>query len=106
MEVIISLAIITLLFGLYALFLKNDYYKQFFFLLSLLMVIVTIMSPSFVSYEKVCNEITNQTCVNETATVLVNPGFSNALVYGFGLVIILFLSLILLSIIIDALKGI
>ena len=96
-------AILTAIFTLYSLFLKNEAYKKFFFLLSMLFVIITF--TSFYGKEvQVCsnfNSMTN-TCM-EWQTSITFSG-TEPLIYGFGLLFLVFLALMALEIITKSIK--
>jgi len=96
-------AILTAIFTLYSLFLKNDAYKKFFFLLSMLFVIITF--TSFYGKEvKTCSNFnaTANTCL-EWQTSISFAG-RDPLIYGFGVLFLVFLALMALEIITKSVK--
>jgi hypothetical protein len=96
-------AILTTIFTLYSLFLKNEIYKKFFFLLSMLFVIITFVS--FYGKEvKTCVDFNSSanTCLEWQTSV--SFGGTEPLIYGFGLLFLVFLALMALEIITKSIK--
>jgi hypothetical protein len=96
-------AILTTIFTLYSLFLKNESYKKFFFLLSMLFVILTF-SSFYAKEVQVCSnfDATTNTCL-EWQTSISFAG-TEPLIYGFGLLFLVFLALMALEIITKSIK--
>ena len=99
----LAFAIITLIFVLYSIFLKNETYKKFFFLLSMLFVIITFAS-FYAKENEICVEFSTSTgeCIAWQRTL--NFGGTEALIYGFGLLFLTFIALVALEIITKSLK--
>jgi hypothetical protein len=96
-------AILTAIFTLYSLFLKNEVYKKFFFLLSMLFVIITFTS----FYGKEVNTCINFNSSANTCTewqTSLSFGGTEPLIYGFGLLFLVFLALMALEIITKSIK--
>ena len=95
--------ILTAIFTLYSLFLKNENYKKFFFLLSMFFVILTF--ASFYGKEvKTCVDFntTANTCVEWQTSI--NFTGTDPLIYGFTLLFLVFLALMALEIITKSIK--
>jgi len=96
-------AILTAIFTLYSLFLKNEVYKKIFFLLSMLFVILTF--TSFYAKEvQVCSDFDTLTNVCKEWQSSIYFVGTDALIYGFGLLFLVFLALMALEIITKSIK--
>jgi hypothetical protein len=89
----ISAALISAYF---AINLKNESYKTFFLLFTFLNILLSFASVFYSKEITACTRYENSTCLNYEKTYFV-PG-SDAVVYGYGLLLITFLILTLLGI--------
>lgn len=98
----IIFAAMMVCFVLLTLFMKNEYYKNFFLLMFLLSIVIgmgVIRGSKTISE---CLELANSTCVKYEEYYQI-PG-SDALIYGFGLVLVVFLTITLVTIIVRAFR--
>jgi tellurite resistance protein TehA-like permease len=93
-------AIVALIFALFALFMKNENFKPFFFLLSMLMIVISFAASS--AYYTIY-ECTNADCSAYKSYIQFD---ATPFIWGFGLLIILFLSLYVLEIVVRAFEKI
>jgi len=101
MNVAIVFAIISALFGYFAISLNNQKYKSFFFLLSLLMVVLTFAS-FYAKVEETCVVEGVSYCLKWERKVII-PGH-DAFIYGFGLLLIAFIIIHFVELFIKAVK--
>ena len=95
---------VALVFTLYSIFLKNEAYKKLFFFLSLLFVLITFVSLYGKETEVCLNfENTSNSCLEWQKSVEM-PG-TEALIYGLGLLVIVFLAMFALEIIGKVVKS-
>jgi len=102
MEIIF--AVIILIFGLFSIYNKNEYIRQFFFLLTLLIMTTSFYLPSFVKETNTCIDEGASYCIKYEVTHTFS--ISNIFAFGFGMILIFFFFVILINILITVFKGI
>ena len=91
---------VSLISAYFAINLKNESYKTFFLLFTFLNILLSFASAFYSKEITACTSYQNSTCLNYEKTYSM-PG-SDAVVYGYGLLLITFLVLTLLGIFIKA----
>jgi len=100
----IVFAALTFLFGFFAIFLKNETLKTFFFLLTLLMVVVDVSLPKILSETKTCLQF-NANNVCEKWEIKDNLIANEAFIYAFGILLVLFFFITLIQLFVKAAKA-
>jgi hypothetical protein len=96
----IAFLICSLISAYFAINLKNESYKTFFLLFTFLNILLSFASAFYSKEVTVCTNYANSTCLNYEKTIEM-PG-SNAVVYGYGLLLITFFILTLIGLFIKA----
>jgi hypothetical protein len=95
---------LTFLFGFFALYLKNETLKTFFFLLTLLMVVVDVALPKILSETRTCLQF-NASGVCQQWEIKDNLIANDAFMYGFGILLVLFFFITLIQLFVKAAKA-